>query len=171
MQFEELWARYEEVRNALNDVLPHSSDVVETDKQKETREDLERQYNKLTQFVLGHPESFDNVRCWMVDAKGTQSEQCELTPEIVEAINTDAAEELGHKYIEHFGALPTEVRNIMMRWNLTDSGGGCGNWHLGCHCTESEARELCIALHSRFEHAIDMGILTIERKLWSLRLK
>ena len=105
----------------------------------------------------------------MIDVRGSQAE-AKITKELVGEINRDAEEGLGHEYIEHFGALPTEVRRVMAMWNLTDSGGGCGCWHLGCHCTEQEAKDLCTELYRIFHRAIDAGLLVVERKLWSLRL-
>jgi hypothetical protein len=83
----------------------------------------------------------------------------------------NAIQGLGHQYTKQFGALTSEVRDVMAQWNLTDSGGGCGRWHLGCHCTEEEARKLCEALYNKFSAAIDSGLLKVERKAWSLRLK
>ena len=179
MTFEKLWEEYLAAKAAHNELCemqgpdPDESNLTiaeEIVKLRQEREGRKHHYERLMQLVLGHPFSFENVRCWMVDAKGRQAEVTELTPKIVAAVNEDAEHELGHKYIEMFGALPTEVRSVMANWNLTDSGGGGGCWHLGCLCTEAEARDLCVTLHTRFRHAIDQGLLAIERKPWSLQL-
>jgi hypothetical protein len=130
---------------------------------------LRQRYDKLTQIVLSHPDSFDRVRCWMVDAKGNKAE-CEVSPDLLAEMEDGISQGLEHKYIERFGALPSEVKSLMSNWNLTDSGGGCGCWHLGCHCTTVEAQNLCSELYKTFNYAISTGLLVIERKLWSLAL-
>jgi hypothetical protein len=164
--FDELWKRYTDVREELNALLPTEGPAAEDPTIKE----LERARLVLSWAVLGHPDSFKKVRCWMIDVKGRMSE-CDISPEMVRNVQNDAVQNRGHKYVEQFGALPSEVRNVMVMWNLTDSGGGCGCWHLGCHCTEEEAHELCCELYQRFGYAIEKGLLIVERKFWSLRLK
>ncbi|MFA5767350.1 MAG: hypothetical protein WC919_05485 [Candidatus Paceibacterota bacterium] len=166
MTFEDLWREYEETKEALNAIEPTQGPVTE---QYPKIDELRTELRRKTQAVLGHPYSFEHVQCWMVDAVGHQTE-CDVSPELVAELEEDAIQGLGHKYMEKFGALPAEVRALMSDWDLTDSGGGCGSWHLGCHCTESEAKELCTALHNRFQHAIDRGILVVRRSFWSLRL-
>jgi hypothetical protein len=160
MTFETIWQEYEDARQALNAIQPTQGPAKPDPKIDELQVNLKRK----AQAVLGHPRSFEHVKCWMVDAIGYQTE-CDVSPSLVAEM-----EDFGHKYVERFGALPSEVRLFMSNWDLTDSGGGCGSWHLGCHCTELEAKELCSALYSRFQHAIDRGILTIRRTPWSLRL-
>ncbi|MCK9558098.1 MAG: hypothetical protein M0R50_08685 [Candidatus Cloacimonetes bacterium] len=166
MTFNDVWTQYKDAIDESYRTLPTSSDM------KRTEENvlLNRKIDMLVDLVLGHPDSFDRVRCWMVDAKGSTAE-CDISKKLVKAMHQDAESELGHKYIEEFGALPAEVRSVMSKWNLTDSGGGCGRWHLGCHSTEKEAKEICIELHTKFKHAINSGILVVERKPWSLALK
>ena len=165
MQFRDLWARYQQVRDELLEREPCEGPI----NPSETDDELRHAEEILSEVILGHPESFKKVRCWMVDANGCEGE-AELTEELVKEVNKDAVENLGHQYIQHFGALAAEVREVMMKWNLTDSGGGCGCWQLGCHCTEEEAKDLCTELYHRFHHAIDAGLLVVERKPWSLRL-
>jgi len=161
MTFEDLWREYEETKEALNALEPTQGPVTELDPKIDG---LRVELRRKTQAVLGHPHSFDRIKCWMVDVVGYQTE-CDVSPELVAEM-----EDFGHRYMERFGALPSEVRLFMSNWDLTDSGGGCGSWHLGCHCTESEAKELCVALHNRFQYAIDRGILVVRRTFWSLKL-
>lgn len=169
MTFETLWTEYDDIRNDLNTRSPKqgpvSDDLVDIAK-------LRQSFEISNDRVLGHPDSFDKVRCWMVDARGTHSERMpsqELVGDMVEDATKDT-DSFG-TYVDSFGALPSEVRSVMRKWNLTDSGCGWDSWHLGCHCTEQEARQLCGELYRRFGHAINVGILKIERKPWSLRLK
>jgi hypothetical protein len=179
MTFEELWKKYVEAVEArdelcerqspsLNDGLMTAKAKAELDEERQRRENRRKSTKEI---VLGHPDSFDCVRCWMVDAKGSSSECCAISPQLIEEMTEDAMQGLGHQYTKQFGALTSEVRDVMAQWNLTDSGGGCNSWHLGCHCTEAEARELCEALYNKFSTAIKSGLLKIERKAWSLRLK
>jgi hypothetical protein len=166
MTFDELWFQYESVRSQLNDAAPKEGPVT-SELPRYTI--LRQKYNKLTQIVLGHPDSFERVRCWMVDAKGNAAE-CGASPDLIAEMEDGILQEDRHKYVERFGALPSEVKSLMSSWNLTDSGGGCGCWHLGCHCTTVEAQDLCSELYTTFKHAIDSRLLVIERKLWSLSL-
>jgi hypothetical protein len=161
MTFGNLWMEYERVRQELIAVEPTQGPAT-IDKNVE---DLRAELKRKSQAVLGHPCSFDRVKCWMVDAVGYHTE-CDVSPELVAEM-----EDFSHRYMNRFGALPSEVRLFMSNWDLTDSGGGCGSWHLGCHCTESEAKALCAALYEHFSYAIDRGILTIRRTPWSLMLK
>ena len=165
--FDALWQNHEDIKQALNAIEPREGPVAVQDPKVD---ELGWELKRAAQAVLGHPYSFEHVRCWMVDAVGCQAE-CDVSKDLVAEMEEDALQGLGHKYMENFGALPTEVRALMVNWNLTDSGGGCNSWHLGCHCTEPEAKELCAALHGRFQHAIDKGMLLIRRTFWSLRLK
>jgi hypothetical protein len=160
MTFEDLWQDYECVGKKLITIEP-TQGPVEIDKDVE---DLRTELKLKSQAVLGHPFSFDHVRCWMVDAVGSHTE-CDVSPELVADMEC-----FSHRYMDRFGTLPSEVRLFMANWDLTDSGGGCNSWHIGCHCTESEARSLCSALHNHFKYAIDRGILTIRRIPWSLKL-
>jgi hypothetical protein len=166
MTFNDIWQKYSDALTRYFEISPRESGIPQT----EESINLHREINDLAILVLGHPDSFDKVRFWMVDAKGSTVE-CEISKKLYAASIKDAEDELGHKYIEKFGALPAEVRSVMSKWNLTDSGGGYDSWHLGCHSTEKEAKEICTELHTKFKHAINAGILVIERKPWSLALK
>jgi hypothetical protein len=161
MTFEILWQEYEDTRQSLNAIEPTQGPAKIDPNVDELRSELKRK----AQVVLGHPYSFDHIKCWMVDAVGYHTE-CDVSPELVADMEC-----FSHRYMDRFGALPSEVRLFITNWDLTDSGGGCNSWHIGCHCTESEARSLCSALHEHFKHAIAMGILTIRRTPWSLKLK
>jgi hypothetical protein len=167
MTFNDLWQEYEETRRELNAICPMQGPF---DNHDPRVGELTQDLKSNSELVLAHPYAFDNVKCWMVDAVGQQAE-CDLSSELIAELGDDVEQNLGHRYMERFGALPTEVRRVMCDWNLTDSGGGGGSWHLGCHCTEKESRELCSALYGRFSNAIDSGILIIKRRFWSLKLK
>lgn len=56
-------------------------------------------------------------------------------------------------------------------YNITDSGGGMTGWHLGVHCTEEEANTLSAYLHNVYARALEVGMIELERKPWSLSFK
>lgn len=110
----------------------------------------------------------DKWRCIMVDVEGTDE------PNMSEGEGGKAVERFlaeGDKALDSVGNLVAEVRKFMSKWNLTDSGYGCGGWHLGCYCTWVEASELVDALYKRFEKAIKMKLIVIRPKVWSASLK
>lgn len=158
MTFEDLWLKREGLLDKLNALRPMDSDAQrsQTKEEKFQIEELGRLLNKCDSVILGHPDSYDRVRCWMVDVVGSNSE-CSVSRALIDDIANDATQGLEHRYIEKFGSLASEVRTFVSQWNLTDSGGGGGFWHLGCKCTEAEAKELCSSLYVRFSHAIDCG--------------
>jgi hypothetical protein len=164
--FEVFWDRYETIRQQLIESGPREGPTLQNN---EAVDKLRRECDVIKETVLGHPESFKKIRCWMIDVKGMSAE-CDVSEKLVMDCEEDAIRHFGHKYIEQFGALPSEVREVMAMWNLTDSGGGGGCWYLGCHCTEEEAKNLCTELYHRFHHAIERGLLIVERKPWSLKL-
>lgn len=66
--------------------------------------------------------------------------------------------------------LCASIRMGLSNWEfrISDSGGGCGGWHLGCPCTEMESRKLCTLIHSKYGYYIQEGILGVSRKYWSM---
>lgn len=121
---------------------------------------------KVSNIVLGHPESFEKAKCWMVIVRGegglqVQSEQ-ELEEFADELINTDS------KVIGRMGSLASEVRKILMDYNIAEAGASRDDWYLGCHCTEKQAKDVCEKLYKKFKAAIGRGLLVIERESWYL---
>ena len=188
MELTELYERYRQAKAELNsfvDKVNISHDGVArgedsetlkkwTEDEEQRRRELDSDVKQAADEVLGHPDAFDRVRCWMVDAVGKNdlSPSDEKMETVIEEMTEDAAQEnTTHEYVERFGAnLAANVRKVMKQFRLTDSGGGCGGWHLGCHCTEAEARLLCQRLYYRFGKAIKAGHLKVVRHHWSIRL-
>lgn len=174
LTFDEVWQRYEEATTAMNARAPHSSEeeAKQTDDERDRMRELRYKRERAKQRVLGHPESFGRVRCWMVDAVG-RSADCQVSKKLLNEMvegSTSPDRDVRHAYTDKFGGLNAEVKKVMSKYHLTDSGGGGGGWHLGCHCTEFEAQTLCRELHVRFAKAIEAGRLEIQRKDWSLSL-
>jgi hypothetical protein len=108
----------------------------------------------------------------MVDVHGSAKccEQTEITEEVIEDVITSAAAG-NHNYMDKHGPLAQNVKRVMSQFRLTDSGGGDGSWHLGCHCTEAEAQNLIYKLHLEFGKAIKAGLIHVDRHAWALELK
>ena len=180
MNLKEAWSAYEAAEQADKDFLTkvnghvgRSSEDNWTEAQKEEYARLQRDTHRAKSIVLGTPGSFDRVRCWMVDATGSGVEMSEPEYEkLMNAVMEDASKEKPtHSYVESSGGLAAEARKVMNTFNLTDSGSGSDGWHLGCHCTEIEAHQLCRKLHMQFAKAIDAGLLKVKRMAWALDLK
>ena len=105
----------------------------------------------------------DKWRCIMVDVVGETTEECDVT-NLPSELTSDNIRD----YVADKSTLAADVRKFMeSRWNLTDSGGGCGGWHFGCYCTWVEARELVDALREKFKKALAAGLIKIRPKVWS----
>lgn len=130
-------------------------------------EEHKKERKKFEDVLLGFPISFDVIRCWMVDVS-TKSDSCpseEMVGSMVGGLGVG-----DHSYVDAGGGLVSEVRKVMLKYHLTDSGCGCGRVDLGCHCTEKEARELIHELHTKFAKAIGVGLMKVTRKPWPLEL-
>lgn len=182
MNFDALVEAYEaakEARNELGGYLTTGAEndpampSVMTEEQKKAFEAAKLAQYRAESALLGHPDSFEKARCWMVDV--SYSPKCPQSEEVSEKQIKeflDAAEEgRASEEIDKHGALAENVRKLMAKYHLTDSGHGGGGWDLGCHSTESEAQSLIRELHSRFQKAIDAGLIRVTRKKWSLRIK
>jgi len=192
-----LYDDYERATEAYNAIIdennqnqnPQTLEIEITKEQEEKRKNAEFERKKKISLVLGHPLSFSHIRCWMVDVHGQEKCQTEGRPEnpaddwddsfcgaivsedLLEEVVDDATGERTHNYIQRSGALASEVRKVMSKYHLTDSGmGGCC-WHLGCHCTHEEARDLMMELYARFGKALKSGMIYIDRHFWSIDLK
>ena len=121
--------------------------------------------------LLGHPESLQRVRCWMIDVTG--KEPCgedALSDEMVEEYFKPGNQGRHHEEMDKHGGLAAAVRQVMSKYNLTDSGSGCGRWDMGSKCTVGEAQALMEELHSKFGKAIERGLLQVTRKKWSISI-
>jgi len=170
LTFEQLFEDYILADHEFEEFI-RENDFTSSDKKLsvQSRSKLEEHKWKVREAldkVLGHPESFDNVRNWMVNVNG-QERRDESSLEV----DLEALVEEQDKVVERLGGLPTSVRNVMKEFNLTDSGIGSTGWNLGCHCTEKEAKQLCTILYKRFAKAISEELLVVERKPWALQLK
>jgi hypothetical protein len=90
MTLDTLWAEYITAVESRNELCEMQSRAPgETVAESEAELDKERQRRETRrksaqQLVLGHPDSFDCVRCWMIDAVGTASECCAISPQLIE---------------------------------------------------------------------------------------
>jgi hypothetical protein len=161
----ELFEEYEEFRARWRGrAIEHGSD-------EDARYEYERK--KIEELILGHPDSFDRVRCWMVDVHGyrvcTHDSDAENERDMRQML--DDLQEKGPAALDSVGDLARSVRVSMDGMApITDASAGCESWHLGAHCTFAEARKICEKLYKVYAMEIDKGILRVERILWSLRL-
>ena len=128
---------------------------------------LEREQKNARDLVMGHPDSFTKVRCWMVDVHGGKEDPNMPEEDCKAAI--EATLERRHAAVDMRGDLAKRVLEIMQDYNLTDSGQGGGEWHLGCHCTGDEALDLCARLHTVFWQELADLKIKVLRIDWSLR--
>lgn len=157
-------SEYRQVRRKINKGIKLKENLVGRKKSDEEKE-LDRRSSQLESIILGHPESFARVRCWMVDAVGKEKIGKKDAKGFLRAIIEDS-----HSAVDRVGDLAARVREVMEQFSLTDSGAGSVGWHLGCHCTQNEAERLVFMLHLRFPDEIESGALEIRRMPWSLDL-
>jgi len=125
---------------------------------KEEREKANHRKDRLTAQVLGNPQFFRNARCWMVDINGTgRASQCE--EEDLQKALKDAEDpnDSVKKALEAQGPLVHAVHDFIRanNWNLTDSGGGVGGWHLGIHATSEEVPIILEKTYNEFQPSFE----------------
>ena len=110
-------------------------------------------------------EDLVGVRCFMLDFFGLDEGQ----PTLEDAATPESIEEFA-------ASIGGGLRASLKAWlelvapPITDSGGGVGGWHLGCHCTPSEAWMLYKAFKEKWRKACQAGLLSCEMKSWSRKV-
>jgi hypothetical protein len=126
---------------------------------------------RLQEELLSYPHIFKKARFWMIDIIGGSNENFKdhlVTRESLQAFvesPLEAMSMLGGKIFD-------EVKDWLLenKYILTDSGGGLGSWHLGCHCTNAESHSLCTNIRKKFCNHFDSGYLKLSRKYWGMVL-
>lgn len=122
-----------------------------------TRDQLEA----VATEIARRPRLLADLHCFMVDFVGTADGEAQTTD-----VNDLPAmmDRLG-------GGLYRNVRGWLIDkgWNIADAGGGAGRWHLGVHCTPSEAWLLGMAANARFVIPITNNLLQIHIIAWNIK--
>jgi len=133
---------------------------------KEVKEEYEkkgRAIERYSQELMADPLFFDVLSVWMTDVTGN-----DLPEDFCEKIvKSGDFKNIPNALSESSNAVST-LRQAIKNWGfiITDSGGGCGGWHLGIPGTESESRAFCSMMHKHFGHWIQEGFITLRRKWW-----
>lgn len=166
----DLFSRQVEYFNNLCSISPNGT--LKTIKEQEEKIlEAKLATHNLQEELLSYPHIFKKARFWMIDIIGGNNENYKdhlITEESLKAFVENPLEAmsiLGGKIYE-------EVRDWLLKNNyvLTDSSGGLGSWHLGCHCTNSESHLLCNSIRKVFFIHFDSGYLKLSRKYWSMKL-
>lgn len=133
---------------------------------KEHRQARSKRRQQKQSEIMAHPESFDNVRCWMIDITGKITDLYEGKPRKI------ARQYLREAAANCSNAMEQTVRTLLDEngFKIDGSGMDTGQWSLGAHCTEPESRRLCYLLYNRFATDISHGLLRVERRLWDLEM-
>jgi hypothetical protein len=117
--------------------------------------------------LAGMPQFRDELICWMVDVTGEGEPSDESKREALRTLN----------FARLTGKAGGNLASTIREWiadklymQITDSGGGCGGWHMGVPCNEEQSRTLCKSLHSEFARAIDSGLIKVLCRFWGWRL-
>jgi hypothetical protein len=120
---------------------------------------------KFAHTLYSDPMMFDLMWCWMVDIEGE-----DLSENFAEDVIKSGEFENIPSSLSNASNLCESIITGLSIWgfNITDSGGGCGGWHLGYPCTEMESRRLCTLIHTKYSYYIQEGMLRVARKYWSM---
>jgi hypothetical protein len=133
--FYSYWEQYIEAKKAFDELsVSNSADIIKAT-------ELNAEIIKYRDLILGHPDSFEKIRCWLVSVCIKHSEQSHI--------------------------LLARVKSFMTKYNLT-STWECQ--HISTNCTEEESKRLCTELYSQFYNSIECGTLSVERKFNLLNL-
>tara|TARA_R110002049_G_scaffold177616_2_gene344812 strand:- start:441 stop:1031 length:591 start_codon:yes stop_codon:yes gene_type:complete len=140
------------------------------EKHPELIDELRQAESATTQFekeLMTYPELFDELKIWMVDVVGESSDTCNAK----EIFNV--FEETGdmHEAVAKHDNVCALVRSYLTEigFIITDSGGGCGGWHLGVPCTEPESRKLIKLMRQDFAEFFEAGVLKMKRMFWGAK--
>ena len=136
--------------------------------------DVHERERRLGFRLASYPHIRPHLWCWMVDVHGTESNLCseEAFEEGLHMLHESdkagfaarAGGSLGQLLVHDFIS-----RELGMR--ITDTGGGCGGWHIGTPCDQVEMESLTASLHAKFAKAIAAGLLEVRVKFWNWRFK
>lgn len=140
------------------------------EKHPELVEELRQAEVATKQFekeLMTYPELFDELKIWMVDVVGESNDKCNA-----EDIFT-AFKKTGdmHEAVANHDNICVLVRSYLTekRFKITDSGGGCGGWHLGVPCTEPESRKMIRLMRRDFAEFFEAGVLKMKRMFWGAK--
>jgi len=148
---------------------PESQEKPQSIRCREIR--IEKQ--RLGELFAGFPHLRPHLYCWMVDVVGTTSNLCnaeslEKGLDLLQGGERESFAALAG------GALAQNVHRFIteeLHLEITDSGGGCGSWHLGTFCTYAIMECLTTALHRQFAKAIAAGLIEVQVKFWGWRFR
>lgn len=124
-------------------------------------DDANEQY-RYVDFVMMIPWVFQLARPWCVDIYGKD----DCNPEV--ALGAGLTHEALAEMQDQQSSYPSAIRALFQELEIpiTESGGGCGGWHLGSVCTQDQADRLCAAFFKRFTPAVKAGLLSCGRHWW-----
>jgi hypothetical protein len=179
MRIEDARKRMRELDEEYHCLLPCEGSgpaISSDDLSEETNAQLEenrREKERLGQVCAGFPHIRPHLWCWMVDVHGTESNLCddEAFGEGIDLLQENDGDGFASRA---GGAMMQQVRRYIteeLGMRITDSGGGCGGWHLGTPCGEAEMQTLTAALHGRFAKAVAAGLISVQVKFWKWRFR
>ena len=124
--------------------------------------DDENERYRYVDFVMSIPSIFKKARPWCVDIFG--KDDCDPESALESEVTPEALAEMQDRQSSY----PSEIRKMFdeLEIPITESGGGCGGWHIGSVCTQDQADRLCAVFHKRFASAIEAGLLRAGRHWW-----
>ena len=117
-------------------------------------------------YLMSFPELFDTLKIWMVDVYGQANHEDNGEQIIANYFNGRSIEaavtdqdglcDYVFQFIDSHG------------FDITDTGGGCGMWHMGAYCTEQESRNLLRLMHEHFKEFLEEEALVLKRIYWGI---
>jgi hypothetical protein len=171
----------EHYKNEENEAYTTDSIGKLSPEDQEKYNEIKHELNRYRDEVGAIPEMFDILEPWMVDVHGNS----DINPEsIIKSLNNESDVENFDVVLEktttdklldgiaQTGGLQKSVIDFVKLhgFKITDSGGGCGGWHIGVPCNESTARRLCTMIYTQFSKAIKAGLLRVDRHFWRWKL-
>lgn len=120
---------------------------------------LKANTREFSNRMAAHPQFFDVMESWIVCISGKEGVGLES---LNMASKTGDIDDL----LDRTGGLAQSVRNYLRDNNymICEMGAGAGGWDVETRCTEKVSRVLCRDLITKFQPAINYGLLFVSKR-------
>jgi len=142
-----------------------------SDEQNRQRDQMKREHETMMEGFAADPQLRQHMVPWMIDFEGDESPKG-IEWDKHEKGNVDRKDFVAAVRAD-FGELPRKVRAWIEEhhFEISDSGSGCGGWHLGVPCSDKDAARLCQLAQDKLKVYLDAGVLTICLRFWGWRFE
>ena len=109
--------------------------------------------------LAANPNFFGVMESWKVYILGTEGVN---KKSIMEAHSKNNIEDL----LEKCGSMAISIKNYLQdrKHMICDMSAGMDGWDIAIRCTDNQSRDLCQEMYKRFNHAINLKLISLSRR-------